>query len=81
MVWCMCACVCAVCVGQGLGDGGREHYPGSENLLANEYLSSFKVASYVTKEVQEEVNMQHIKLLQPLSLFLCLCLCVCVCRS
>ena len=28
--------------------------PGSENLLANEYLSSFKVASYVTKEVGEE---------------------------
>lgn len=31
--------------------------PGSDNLLANEYLSSFKVASYVTKEmVEEEVN-------------------------
>ena len=28
--------------------------PGSENLLANEYLSSFKVASYVTKEVVDE---------------------------
>ena len=27
---------------------------GSENLLANEYLSSFKVASYVTKELGEE---------------------------
>lgn len=32
--------------------------PGNENLLANEYLSSFKVASYVTKEVVggEEVS-------------------------
>ncbi len=29
--------------------------PGSENLLATEYLSSFKVASYVTKEVDDEV--------------------------
>lgn len=28
--------------------------PGSVNLMANEYLSSFKVASYVTKEVEEE---------------------------
>ncbi len=28
--------------------------PGSVNLLANEYLSSFKVASYVTKEVGED---------------------------
>lgn len=31
--------------------------PGSENLLANEYLSSFKVASYVTKEVDDEVRV------------------------
>lgn len=31
---------------EGEGDEG----PGSENLLANEYLSSFKVASYVMKE-------------------------------
>jgi len=36
--------------------------PGSDNLLANEYLSSFKVASYVTKEVgeeEEEVSVGH----------------------
>ena len=44
-------------------------------------MSIFKVASYVTKEVQDEVNMQHIKLLQlpPLSLSFCVCVCVCVC--
>ena len=31
-------------------EGGIDEGPGSENLLANEYLSSFKVASYVMKE-------------------------------
>ena len=31
-------------------EGEGEEVPGSENLLANEYLSSFKVASYVMKE-------------------------------
>lgn len=36
-------------------EGDSMDVPGSENLLANEYLSSFKVASYVTKEVVEEV--------------------------
>lgn len=37
-------------------EGGIEDstdVPGSVNLMANEYLSSFKVASYVTKEVDE----------------------------
>ena len=31
-------------------EGEVDEGPGSENLLANEYLSSFKVASYVMKE-------------------------------
>jgi len=33
--------------------GDSAEAPGSENMLANEYLSSFKVASYVTKEVDD----------------------------
>ncbi len=33
----------------GEGDGAI----GSENLLANDYLSSFKVASYVMKETDQ----------------------------
>ena len=43
-------------------EGDGVDVPGSENLLANEYLSSFKVASYVTKEVgeeEEEVRIHH----------------------
>ena len=35
-------------------EGDGVDVPGTVNLLANEYLSSFKVASYVTKEVGEE---------------------------
>ena len=31
-------------------EGEIDEGPGSDNLLANEYLSSFKVASYVMKE-------------------------------
>ena len=32
---------------------GEEGAIGSENLLANDYLSSFKVASYVMKETDQ----------------------------
>ena len=39
---------------EGEGDEG----PGSENLLANEYLSSFKVASYVMKEKVNNISYQ-----------------------
>lgn len=41
-------------------EGDTSEVPGSVNLMANEYLSSFKVASYVTKELgddeEEEVS-------------------------
>lgn len=37
-------------------EGEISEVPGSENLMANEYLSSFKVASYVTKEGVEDVR-------------------------
>ena len=42
-------------------EGDSSEVPGSENLLANEYLSSFKVASYVTKEV-EDVSVREYSL-------------------
>ena len=35
---------------------GEEEMIGSENLMANEYLSSFKVASYVMKETEQVRN-------------------------
>lgn len=39
--------------------GDSVEAPGSVNLMANEYLSSFKVASYVTKEMDEEEEVSH----------------------
>lgn len=41
------------------GAADSTEIPGSVNLMANEYLSSFKVASFVTKEVEEEVRTSH----------------------
>ena len=41
-------------------EGEGDEVPGSENLLANEYLSSFKVASYVMKEkVQYTISCKY----------------------
>ena len=41
-------------------EGNSVEITGSENLLANEYLSSFKVASYVTMEVADNVSPSHL---------------------
>ena len=53
-------------------EGEGDEIPGSDNLLANEYLSSFKVASYV---MQEKVHVFSI------SLFLAFYQHICKCHS
>ncbi len=42
-------------------EGESADIPGSVNLMANEYLSSFKVASYVTKEAGEEEEEEEVR--------------------
>ncbi len=39
---------------------GEEGAIGSENLLANDYLSSFKVASYVMKETDQVCGVRGV---------------------